>query len=85
MVVSKKIVKRSVGRNFIRRRLYEYMRQRLSDLNNIYDVVLIASSAELQTIPYKELTDQLDGLLEEAHLVKFDKNWYNKPDSQDLL
>ncbi len=74
VVVSKKIIKSAVGRNRIRRRLYEYMRLRLSDLNNIYDVVLIASSAELQNMPYSELCSQLDSLLEAAHLVKFDKN-----------
>jgi ribonuclease P protein component len=74
VVVSKKIIKSAVGRNRIRRRIYEYMRQRLSDLNNIYDIVIIASSAELQNMAYIELTSQLDGLLEAAHLVKFDKS-----------
>lgn len=74
VVVSKKIIKSAVGRNRIRRRIYEYIRLRLGDLNNTYDVVLIASSAELQNMPYSELSDQINSLLEAAHLVKFDKN-----------
>lgn len=70
VVVSKKVIKSAIGRNRIRRRLYEYMRTHLERLNDVYDIVVITTSAELRDIPYPELSEQMDALLEKAGIYK---------------
>lgn len=74
VVVSKKVLKSAVGRNRIRRRLYEYVRLHIPRLNDVYDIVIIASSAELRTQPYEEISAQLDNLFTKAGLYKTAKN-----------
>jgi ribonuclease P protein component len=70
IVVSKKVIKSAVGRNRIRRRLYEYVRTHLENLSGVYDVVIICTSAELRTLPYAEISEQLDQLFQKAELYK---------------
>ena len=70
VVVSKKVIKSAVGRNRIRRRLYEYLRLHTSELNNTYDIVIICRSAELRTLPYAEISAQLTQLFNKAELYK---------------
>lgn len=70
VVVSKKVIKSAVGRNRIRRRLYEYARTNMDRLNNVYDVVIICTSAELRTLPYAQISEQLTQLFEKASLYK---------------
>lgn len=74
VVVSKKIFKKAVGRNRIRRRLYEYIRTRLPLLNDTYDIVMITASSELRDMPHKELTEHLDQLFNKANLFKPTEN-----------
>lgn len=70
VVVSKKVLKSAIGRNRIRRRVYEYMRINLLKLNDVYDIVVIVTSPELKDIPYNELVEQLDGLFDKAGVYK---------------
>jgi ribonuclease P protein component len=70
VVVSKKVLKSAVGRNRIRRRVYEYMRNRLPHLNDTYDIVLIVTSPELRLQSIEELRATIDQLLEKADLLK---------------
>ena len=70
VVVSKKVIKSAIGRNRIRRRIYEYMRTHMDQLNDIYDIVVITTSPELKDIPYSELAGQLDTLLDKAGVYK---------------
>ena len=70
VVVSKKVIKSAVGRNRIRRRLYEYLRLHTETLNNTYDIVIICTSAELRTLPYTEISAQLTQLFNKAELYK---------------
>ena len=70
IVVSKKVIKSAVGRNRIRRRLYEYLRINMEKLSGVYDIVIICTSAELRTLPYAEIADQLDQLFVKAELYK---------------
>lgn len=70
IVVSKKVIKSAVGRNRIRRRLYEYVRVNMEKLTGIYDIVIICTSAELRTLPYKDISEQLDQLFTKAELYK---------------
>lgn len=68
VVVSKKVIKSAVGRNRIRRRLYEYLRTHTDRLTETYDIVIICTSAEIRTMPYSQITDQLDQLFHKATL-----------------
>ncbi len=70
VVVSKKVYKGAVGRNRIRRRVYEYLRQRTPDLKDVYDIVVIVTSPELRTMAAGDLTALLDQLFEKADLYK---------------
>jgi ribonuclease P protein component len=70
VVVSKKVIKGAVGRNRIRRRLYEYIRTHIDDIDGIHDVVLICTSSELRTLPYEDLRSQLDQLFIKSGLFK---------------
>lgn len=70
VVVSKKVIKSAVGRNRIRRRLYEYIRTHLGAIEGVHDVVIICTSAELRTLPYADIKSQLDQLFVKAGLFK---------------
>lgn len=70
VVVSKKVIKSAVGRNRIRRRIYEYARLNIENLNGVYDIVIICTSAELRTLPYADISAQLDQLFQKAQLYK---------------
>jgi ribonuclease P protein component len=70
VVVSKKVIKSAIGRNRIRRRIYEYIRTHLYKFNDVYDIVVITTSPELKNIPYSELSGQMDTLLEKAGVYK---------------
>jgi ribonuclease P protein component len=72
VVVSKKVCKSAVGRNRIRRRVYEWVRPKISTMNDIYDIVYIVSSAELRTMPATELATIL-GELTKSVLAPTDK------------
>ena len=70
VVISKKVLKGAVGRNRVRRRLYEYIRTHLDEIDGIHDVVLICTSSDLRTLPSEEITSQLDQLFTKAGLFK---------------
>jgi len=70
IVVSKKVIKSAVGRNRIRRRLYEYIRTHIKDIDGIHDIVLICTSSELRTLPHDDISSQLDQLFTKAGLFK---------------
>lgn len=57
VVVSKKVMKSAVGRNRIRRRVYEVMRELLPSLDatDTYDVAVLVFSSEVATMPHDEL------------------------------
>lgn len=69
VVVSKKVLKSAVGRNRIRRKIYEILRGRIEQAKN-YDVVIIVSSAEALTLPSSELQETIYSLLEDINLYK---------------
>lgn len=70
VVISKKVLKSAVGRNRVRRRIYEYLRNNSDRLNSVYDIVVICTSSELRTLPYASISEQLDQLFEKASLYK---------------
>lgn len=68
VVISKKVLKGAVGRNRIRRRLYEQFRRELPRLKPHQDIVCIVTSSELRTKPAGEIEQLLIGELGRAGL-----------------
>lgn len=66
VVVSKKVHKSAVGRNRIRRRVYEILRQHITHFTGVYDVALIITSSEILTVPHDELALVVKNLLVRA-------------------
>ncbi len=70
VVVSKKVLKSAVGRNRIRRRIYEIVRHELPELEPKHDLVFLVFSSEVLTLPSAELTEALRQLLQNADIYK---------------
>jgi ribonuclease P protein component len=69
VVVSKKVSKKAVVRNRIRRRIYEYIQNQTENLNDIYDIAIIVTSVDVAEMDFLELTSQLQHLLVEAKTI----------------
>jgi ribonuclease P protein component len=70
VVVSKKVHKGAVGRNRIRRRVYEVIRSELPRFKSPHDVAVMVFSGDLISISYDELKAVLRSLFEQAGLYK---------------
>lgn len=70
VVVSKKVHKSAVGRNRIRRRLYEVVRHEISKLNGAHDIAVMVFSSEVMTMPHDELVQTVRQLFASAGLYK---------------
>ncbi|MEO7905015.1 MAG: ribonuclease P protein component [Candidatus Saccharimonadales bacterium] len=70
IVVSKKVHKSAVGRNRIRRRLYEIVRHELPKITQQHDVAVMVFSSEVITAPADELTALMRQLFDQAGLYK---------------
>lgn len=70
VVVSKKVHKSAVGRNRIRRRIYEVVRHELPHLSPAHDVAIMVFSAEVIHLPADELTETIRQLFTQANLYK---------------
>ncbi len=70
VVVSKKIMKPAVGRNRIRRRLYETIRHELPRLNEQTDIVFIVVSPEVMTASADEINRSVTSAFTQANLYK---------------
>src|ERR1700757_892712 len=70
VVISKKVIKRAVGRNRVRRRVYEGMRHELPRIKDNSDLVLIMFSGDVLALPAVELTEVIQQLLTEADVYK---------------
>lgn len=70
VVVSKKVLKSAVGRNRIRRRIYEIVRHELPLLEPKHDIVFLVFSSEVVSLPAADLTEAIRQLLQNADLYK---------------
>ena len=70
VVVSKKVYKGAVGRNRIRRRIYEVIRHELPLVHDNQDMALIVFSSEVMTMPHEELVNTIRQLLTTADIYK---------------
>lgn len=69
VVVSKKILKSAVGRNRIRRRVYEAIRAELPKIEKPVDCIFIIYSKDILDIDYKEIRSLIHNLLKEANII----------------
>ena len=72
VVVSKKVEKSAVGRNRIRRRIYEALRVNFEDIPKKQDYIFVVYSKELLKMPFNEIEKLLGELVAEAKIC------YNK-------
>lgn len=74
VVVSKKVDKTAVGRNRIRRRVYEVLRTNLKDIPDKTDYVFVVFSKDIKDMAYKELEKTIGGLVAESKVCYNEKN-----------
>ena len=67
-MVSKKVEKTAVGRNRIRRRIYEALRLNFDKVPKAMDYVFVVYSKEIMKMNFGELEEMLVGLVEEARV-----------------
>ena len=70
VVVSKKVLKSAVGRNRIRRRIYEILRAQIPHLVSPHDIVILVFSSEVIVLPNDELVGLIQQLFTQAELYK---------------
>ena len=68
VVVSKKIEKTAVGRNRIRRRVYEAVRQDFGKLKKPRDYIFVVYNKNIKEMSFSELQKLLRSLIEESML-----------------
>jgi len=66
VVVSKKVIKTAVGRNRIRRRIYEALRKNFEYVPKKMDYVFVVFSRDILRMPAKELEKLLGELVAES-------------------
>ena len=69
VIVSKKIHKSAVGRNRIRRRVYELLRNEHPELSGVNDIAVIVTSGEVLAADSSKLRASLRDLLKQAQLI----------------
>lgn len=66
VVVSKKVLKTAVGRNRIRRRVYEAIRLELPAYRKPVDYIFVIYSQSVRTMPFSELRRHIRELLDRS-------------------
>ena len=69
VVVSKKVMKPAVGRNRIRRRVYEAIRLEQVKIQKPVDCIFIVYNREVMTMEFVELQKLIADLLKEAKIL----------------
>lgn len=68
VVISKKVLKSAVGRNRIRRRVYEAIRLELPEFTTPQDNLFVVFSQSISQMPFRELRRTVHELLERSLL-----------------
>ena len=74
VVVSKKVEKTAVGRNRIRRRVYEALRKNWELIPEKTDYIFVVFSKELMKMPFDKIEETLGKLVEESKVCYNKKN-----------
>lgn len=69
VVVSKKVEKSAVGRNRMRRRIYEALRLNMEYIPKERDYIFVVFSKEVLKMPFKDLESLLGKLIEDSKVV----------------
>ena len=70
VVISKKVIKSAVGRNRVRRRIYEVIRLNLVEIPESNDYIFIVFSKDLKTMDFTEIERLVLKLAEQAKIAK---------------
>jgi ribonuclease P protein component len=68
VVVSKKVNKTAIGRNRMRRRVYEVLRKNFNLIPPKTDYIFVIYSRDVLTMPFNELEKLLGGLVAESKI-----------------
>jgi ribonuclease P protein component len=71
VVVSKKVSKSAVTRNRIRRRIFEWIRLSLKDLDQAQLTMIFVHSESIANLKHEELCSQLEYIFKKANLFSF--------------
>lgn len=63
VVISKKVIKSAVGRNRVRRRVYEAIRLNLPEFKDKKDCIFVIYSKTIKEMSFEELKDLISNLL----------------------
>lgn len=74
VVVSKKVEKTAVGRNYLRRRIYEVLRLNFDAIPKKMDYVFVVYSNEIGKLPFDALQERIGNLIEESKVCYNKKN-----------
>lgn len=66
VVISKKVIKSAVGRNRVRRRVYEAIRLNLPEFKDNKDCIFVIYSKTIKDIDFKELKELIKNLLKQT-------------------
>lgn len=70
VVISKKVIKSAVGRNRVRRRVYEAIRLNLAEIPESNDYIFIVFSKDFKTMDFTEIEKLVLKLAEQAKIAK---------------
>ena len=70
VVISKKVIKSAVGRNRVRRRVYEAIRLNLAEIPESNDYIFIVFSKDFKTMDFTEIEKLILKLAEQAKIAK---------------
>lgn len=66
VVISKKVIKSAVGRNRVRRRVYEAIRLNLPEFKDNKDCIFVIYSKTIKDIDFEELKELIKNLLKQT-------------------
>lgn len=69
VVVSKKVHKSAVGRNRMRRRIFEIIRLKIPEFSSSYDVILTIFDDSVVKMPATDLKQMVEQLLKNANIT----------------
>lgn len=69
VVISKKVIKSSPGRNQVRRRIFEVLRLHWDDIAPAQDILISVYDPNFLDIPHDELKQELQRALTDAHVL----------------
>ncbi len=70
VIISKKITKKAVLRNRIRRRIYEIIRLELNNFTGVFDLAIVVNSLEINEMDYLEIKSMIKDILIDAEIIR---------------